>query len=125
MTPSNIKLLNFYSALRRINTRYKLRDQKDMMVLEAVLTAYAESTPFSVLDLILRKEIASQATLHAILKNLIEKKLIKSEASKEDGCRKYITPAKLGLAWLEDCSELLSIFGSSKVGGMSQVHRVT
>jgi len=73
MTPSNIKLLNFYSALRRINTRYKLRDQKDMMVLEAVLTAYAESTPFSVLDLILRKEIASQATLHAILKNLIEK----------------------------------------------------
>ena len=107
MSPSNIKLLHFSSALRRINTRYKLRDQKDVMVLEVVLNAYAEGAPFSVLDLVLRKEIASQATLHAILKSLIEKKLIKSEASKEDGRRKFVTPAKLGLAWLEDCTELL------------------
>jgi DNA-binding MarR family transcriptional regulator len=107
MLPSNLKLLHFSSALRRISTRYKLRDQKDVMVLEAVLTAYAEGTSISVLDLILRKEIASQATLHSILKNLIEKKLIRSEASKEDGRRKHVTPAKQGLAWLEDCTELL------------------
>ena len=72
-----------------------------------MLTAYAEGAPFSVLDLILRKEIASQATLHSILKGLIEKKLIKSEASKEDGRRKFVTPAKQGLAWLEECTELL------------------
>jgi len=107
MLPSNLKLLHFSSALRRISMRYKLLDQKDIMVLEAVLTAYAEGKSISVLDLILRKEIASQATLHWILKSLIERKLIKSEAAKEDGRRKYITPAKQGLAWLEDCTELL------------------
>lgn len=78
------------------------------MVLEAVLTAYADGVALSVLDLMLQKEIASQATMHSIAKQLIELKLIKTEVCAVDGRRKYILPTKLGMSWLNDCSGILT-----------------
>jgi hypothetical protein len=77
MLSSNKKFLHFSSSIRRINRRYKLHDPKAVMILEVVLLAYADKAILTVLDLILLKEIASQATLHAVLKNLIENKLFK------------------------------------------------
>lgn len=77
------------------------------MVLEAVLTAYAAGVMFAVLDLISLKDIASQATLHSIMKGLITVKLIKTEVSKADARRKYVLPTKLGMSWLQDCTEVL------------------
>jgi len=108
MSEHNVKYLHFSNSIRKINKRYKLTEYKQVMVLEAVLTAYAECVSLSVLDLILLKEIASQATLHSITKLLIELKLIKTEVCKVDGRRKYILPTKLGMSWLNDCSELLA-----------------
>lgn len=102
------KYLHFSSSIRRINKRYKLTEYKQVMVLEAVLTAHAEGVTLSVLDLILMKEIASQATLHSITKLLIDSKLIKAEICKADARRKYVTPTKLGISWLNDCSEVLA-----------------
>ena len=107
MSQSNIKFLQFSASIRRINKRYKLVDQKEAFVLEAVLAAHAEKVDFSVLDLILLNEIASQATLHSVMSNLITKKLIKTELSKEDRRRKYVIPTKLGFDWLQDCTDLL------------------
>ena len=107
MSSSHYKLLQFSASLRRINKRYKLANYKDVLVLEAVLSAYAEKVNFSVLDLILLDEIASQATLHSVMNHLITKKLIKAEVSKEDRRRKYVVPTKLALEWLKDCSDLL------------------
>jgi len=77
-------------------------------VLEAVLNAHAEGVNLSVLDLILMKEIASQATLHSITRLLIDSKLIKTEVCKIDARRKYVSPTKLGISWLNDCSEVLA-----------------
>lgn len=102
------KYLHFSNTLRKINKRYKLTEYKQVMVLEAVLGAHAEGTPLSVLDLILMKEIASQATLHAITKQLIDSKLIKAEVCNIDARRKYVSPTKLGFSWLKDCSEVLA-----------------
>jgi hypothetical protein len=107
MTPSCFKFLQFSASIRRINKRYKLADQKEVMVLEAVLAAHAEKVSFSVLDLILLNEIASQATLHSVMKGLVVKKLVKTELSKEDGRRKYVLPTKLAFDWLQDSSDLL------------------
>jgi DNA-binding MarR family transcriptional regulator len=107
MSSSPFRFLHFSASLRRINKRYKLADQKEVLVLEAVLAAYAEKVNFSVLDLILLNEIASQATLHSVMSNLITKKLIKAEASKQDRRRKYVAPTKLAHEWLHDCSDLL------------------
>lgn len=108
MPDTSFKYLHFSSSIRRINKRYKLTEYKQVMVLEAVLAAHAEGATLSVLDLILLKEIASQATLHAITKLLIDSKLIKTDVCKVDARRKYVSPTKLGLAWLHDCSELLA-----------------
>ena len=77
-------------------------------MLEAVLNAHAEGVNLSVLDLILMKEIASQATLHSITRLLIDSKLIKTEVCKIDARRKYVSPTKLGISWLNDCSEVLA-----------------
>jgi len=107
MFPAHKKFLLLSSSIRRINRRYKLHDPKAVMILEAVLLGYADKVELTVLDLILLKEIASQATLHAVLKSLIENKLIKTEISKQDGRRKFVLTAKLGFSWLKDCSEVL------------------
>jgi hypothetical protein len=85
------KYLHFSKSIRRINKRYKLIEHKQVMVLEVVLTAHVEGEILSVLDLILMKEIASQATLHSITKLLIDAKLIKTDVCKKDARRKYLS----------------------------------
>jgi DNA-binding MarR family transcriptional regulator len=102
------KYLQFSNSIKRINKRYKLTENKQVMVLEAVLSSYAENVHLSVLDLILMNEIASQATIHSITKALIDLKLIKSEVSKTDARRKYVFPTKLAIAWLDDCTDVLA-----------------
>lgn len=77
------------------------------MVLEFVLAAHSEGRHISVLEIILLKNIASQATLHSTVKFLIEVKLLKTEICQADARRKYVTPTKLGISWLKDCSEIL------------------
>ena len=81
------KYLHFSTAIRKINKRYKLTEYKQVMVLEAVMSAHAEGATLSILDLILMKEIASQETLHSITKILIDLKLIKTEVSSIDARR--------------------------------------
>ena len=102
------KYLHFSNVLRKINKHYKLTDYKQVVVLETVLSAHSEGTRLSVLNLLLMKEIASQATLHSITKLLIDSKLIKTEVCKIDTRRKYVSPTNLGLSWLKDCSEALA-----------------
>lgn len=79
------------------------------MILEAVLSAYKEEVNLSVSDLILLKDIASQATLHSVTKNLIDLKLIKATVSKNDGRCKHVTPTTLAISWLSDCTGALSL----------------
>ena len=102
--------LHFSKAVHRINKRYKINDSKELLVLQAVLDALNDGVEFAVLDLILLNEIASQATLHSVMMGLILKKIIKTEVCKRDARRKYVLPTKHGLAWLKDCSELLTTF---------------
>lgn len=108
MSKFSFKYLHFSNSIRKINKRYKLTEYKQVMVLEVVLSAHMEGVTLSVLDLMLMKEIASQATLHSITKLLIDSKLIKTDVCKKDARRKYVSPTKLGISWLNDCSELLN-----------------
>lgn len=108
MLSPSFKYLHFSSSIRKIHKRYKLTEHKQVVVLEAVLNAHAEGVNLSVLDLILMKEIASQATLHSITRLLIDLKLIKTEVCKIDARRKYVSPTRLGISWLNDCSEVLA-----------------
>jgi DNA-binding MarR family transcriptional regulator len=100
--------LQYAQSVHKVNERYKIVDCKELLVLEAVLGAYVNQEEFAVLDLILQNKIASQATLHSVMKGLIAKKLIKTETSKTDGRRKHVLPTKLGIHWLTDHANLLS-----------------
>ena len=102
------RYLEFSKSARKLNKRYKVSDAKEQLVLEAVMGAYIDGVEFVVLDLIFLNDIASQATLHSVMKALIFKKMIKAEICKRDGRRKYILPTKLGLSWLKESSELLT-----------------
>ena len=110
MSDSLSKYLQFSKSTHRVNKRYKIVDPKELYVLQEVLSAYIDGVELAVLDLILIKEIASQATLHSVMKGLILKKLIKTETSKRDGRRKNVLPTKLGLSWLKDSAQLLDDF---------------
>ena len=101
------KYLHFASAVERINIRYRLTDDKLIKILQSILLAYTQGAPIQVLDVLLLRHIASTATLHSSLKGLIALKLIKAEACPKDARRKYLTPTKLGISWLEECTALL------------------
>ena len=100
--------LHFSQSINKINNRYKLTEYKQVLVFEAVLSAYAENVTLSVMDLILLREIASQSTLHSITKRLVYLQLIKIEISEIDARRKLVIPTKQGLSWLNDCSNVLA-----------------
>lgn len=102
--------LHFSKSALELNKRYKIEDLKERLVLEAVVTAYVDEVDFGVLDLVLLDGIASQATLHNVMRGLIGKKLIKTLVSKKDARRKHVLPTKLGLAWLKDSADLLTSF---------------
>lgn len=117
MIPSGIPLemskvftnyLRFSRAAQEVDRFYKIYDHKERLILEIVLEAYLNNAVLGVLDLVLIEGIASQATLHSVMKALVTKKLIKTEVSKQDGRRKHVLPTKLGLAWLKDTSELFA-----------------
>ena len=107
MSNSFSTYLNFSHSAQEIDKRYGIEDHKERLILEAVLSAYADKIEFGVLDLVLMGTIASQATLHGVMRNLMAKKLIKTEVSKRDGRRKFVLPTKQGLAWLKDVTDLL------------------
>ena len=69
--------LKLSSALRKLAKRYHIDTPKEQMVVEAVLYSYLCDETLIVFDLILNKNIASQATIHATMKSLIKKDLIK------------------------------------------------
>ena len=102
--------LQFSKIAHKVNKRYKISAGKELLALEAVLGAYVDCVEFAVLDLILLDEIASQATLHSLMKDLILKKMIKTETCQHDGRRKLLLPTKHGLSWLKEISELLTSF---------------
>ncbi len=110
MSKSLSNYLQFSKEVHNVNKRYKVSDCKEQLVLEAVFNAYVDNVEFAVLDLILLNEIASQATLHSVMKGLILKKMIKTETCKRDARRKFVLPTKHGLAWLKDNAELLRHF---------------
>jgi DNA-binding MarR family transcriptional regulator len=113
MPPLYLSYLHLASSIREVNKSYRLTDGKQVMVLEAILMAYSQDKPFSMLDLVLPNEIASQVTLHSIAKQLIQLKLIQAHTSTTDARRKYIHPTKLGLSWLDDCAKVLSSLNMS------------
>ena len=84
------KYLIFIEKSGQINKRFELGD-REIKLLDLVGKSHYTDVPVFVFDLISRREIGSQATLHATLKKLINKKLFCFKPYEADGRRKIIT----------------------------------
>jgi len=78
-----------------INAKYDL-DPIQIRVLNEILFTESNNQKINVGQILSRREIASQATLHAALKKLQAKQLISSE-TENDSRVKYLILTKLGL----------------------------
>jgi len=96
-----------FAEVVAINKRYGLTSYNEVSVLNAVHSAVLGNHRLRVLDILLMEDIASQPTLHAILKKLIKKNLLVTKVDSEDGRVKIVTPTKLALKRLKECETLL------------------
>ncbi len=112
--------LSLCDSIKDINHRYKVAD-KEVMVLDIVVKKHLEQEQFRVLDLILLSQIASQATLHNVMTQLISKKLLETEPSLQDGRVKFVKPTTLALNRLAECDQAVM----SCSDGAADVSRLT
>ena len=93
MTKLN-KYLHYLTILEKSNQEFDL-DGVDVLLLNFIAKADDKKQTLNVKDLLSLKEIASQATIHGRLKQLVAKKLIVLNEHKVDGRVKEVMLTKL------------------------------
>lgn len=93
MTKLN-KYFYYLTILEKSNKEFDL-DGVDVLLLNFIAKADDKKQTLNVKDLLLLKEIASQATIHGRLKQLVAKKLIVLNEDKVDGRVKEVMLTKL------------------------------
>lgn len=88
------KYFRYLVALDKSNKKFKLSND-ERLLLDVVATATHAGRVMYVKDLITLNHIASQATLHKALSNLVGKKLLTYKADKDDGRLKEVHLTKL------------------------------
>lgn len=84
------KYLQFVDLAQAIDKNLN-SNHYETQLLDAMAKAYFLNGPIPVGDLIRQKHIASMATLHSKIKNLIGKGLLSAKPSKSDGRMKELT----------------------------------
>ena len=93
MTKLN-KYFYYLTILEKSNKEFDL-DGVDVLLLNFIAKADDKKQTLNVKDLLLLKEIASQATIHGRLKHLVNAKLITLKSDKDDGRVKEVVLTKL------------------------------
>lgn len=88
------KYLYYLTILEKSNKEFDL-DGVDVLLLNFIAKADDKKQTLNVKDLLLLKEIASQATIHGRLKQLVARKLIVLNEDKVDGRVKEVMLTKL------------------------------
>jgi len=86
-----------------VHKKYQIND-RECFVLRKITQSYLQNQTMRVSDVLMLKEFASPATLHNILKSLIEKKSLSVSADPKDGRVKYLEPTTLTLKMYEEMS---------------------
>ncbi|MDF9788316.1 hypothetical protein [Polynucleobacter sphagniphilus] len=84
----------YLAILAKSNKELELSND-ERLLLDVVATAIHKGKVIYVKDLLVLNEIASQATLHKALTNLVNKKLLAFKATKEDGRLKEVVLTKI------------------------------
>ncbi|MDO8713711.1 MAG: hypothetical protein Q7K13_04415 [Polynucleobacter sp.] len=97
-----LKYLKFMDQVKQINKQFELSYYEIELLDKAAKAHFSEQKIFA-RDLIYQRSVASQATLHAVFKGLLDKKLLSTKSHEEDGRIKKVTSKKLAL---EHCKRL-------------------
>lgn len=90
------KYFYFIAQVNRINAQHELT-RHEIALLDFSAQRYFSNEFITVGELIRQGDIASQATLHDALKSLINKKLLTTKISNDDGRAKELVITKLAL----------------------------
>ncbi|MBU3641366.1 hypothetical protein A9236_02215 [Polynucleobacter sp. QLW-P1DATA-2] len=85
----------FADQMRQIDRRFNLSPNESHL-LDLVALANASRQNIFIKQLLSQKNIASSATLHKLIKQLVRKKLLNLVAHRPDGRHKKVVLAKLG-----------------------------
>ena len=88
------KYFKYLAILEKSNRQLDLNNT-DVLILNTVAKANDARSILYVKDLLLLKEVASQATIHGRLKHLVDSKLITLKSNKADGRLKEVVLTKL------------------------------
>lgn len=99
----NSEYLALAAILTAINKRYGLISQNEIMIMDLVAKENLSNRLPCVFDVMLLDHIASQATIHSVLKTLIKKKLLSTKIDCKDNRRKFVSLTPLGLKRLQEC----------------------
>jgi DNA-binding MarR family transcriptional regulator len=91
-----LKYLKFIDQIKQLNKQFDL-SYHEIELLDMAAKAHFSEQSIFVGDLIQQRNIASQATLHAVFKSLLEKKLLSTQSHEEDGRIKKVALTKLSL----------------------------
>jgi len=96
----------YLALLDRNNKKFKLSND-ERLLLDVVAAATYNNKIMYVKDLLLLNHIASQATLHKTLKNLVNKKLFTFKVDKTDGRLKEVHLTKLANKRYEELNKAI------------------
>ena len=85
-----LQYLEFMDKVHKMNERLDL-SHHEVRLLELVAKAQHQDQTLFIGDLIGHRQIASQATLHGVVKGLIRKKLISAKTHQSDGRNKVVS----------------------------------
>lgn len=91
-----LKYLKLMDQVKQINKQLDL-SYHEIELLDLAAKAHFSEQSIFVGDLIYQRNIASQATLHAVFKSLLDKKLLSTKYHEEDGRVKKVTLTKASI----------------------------
>ena len=91
-----LKYLKFMGQIKQLNKQFDL-SYHEIELLDLAAKAHFSEQPIFVGDLIYQRNIASQATLHAVFKSLLDKKLLSTKSHEEDGRVKRVALTKASI----------------------------
>jgi DNA-binding MarR family transcriptional regulator len=91
-----LKYLKLMDQVKQLNKQFDL-SYHEIELLDLAAKAHFSEQPIFVGDLIHQRSIASQATLHAVFKGLVDKKLLSTKSHEEDGRIKKVSLTKASI----------------------------
>lgn len=102
-----LQYLEFIDKVHKINEKLEL-SHHEVRLLELVAKADHQDQALFVGDLISHRQIASQATLHGVIKGLIRKKLITAKTHQNDSRIKVISLTASSKKRFDELQRLMS-----------------